>query len=133
MFKYLLLPFLFLTLVSSSSLAQSPVLKPKGKVAPVPDLVVRLSPARTYLTLNFKNLSTVKSFNYEVNYTGNNQSQGIFGQVSKVKTNLLMRQLFLGTCSKKVCISHKGVKKLTVTARFTQKNGKKTTRIVTLP
>lgn len=129
MYKFLLL-LAFILLNPAPSSAQT-VANAASKLAPAPQLTARLSPSKNYLSLNFRNLSSAKSFTYEVNYIGNAQEQGVFGQVSKVKSNLLMRHMFLGTCSKKVCISHKNVNNLTVTARFTLKNGKVITRILT--
>lgn len=116
--------FLFLVCFSPPLLAQS---------AASPNVSARLSPARTRLSLSFKNLRSVKSLTYEVKYTSNSREQGIFGQVGKVKSQLLLRQLFLGTCSRKVCTPHSQVKDLSVTVKYKLVSGKSVTRILTLP
>lgn len=77
----------------------------------------------------FGNLKGIKKITYVLTYIGNEVGQGIEGSFSPGKKTSFSRDLYLGTCSGKVCINHKNIKniQLEATARYT--NGKSSSKI----
>lgn len=81
---------------------------------------------RTY----FGNLKGVKNISYTLYYQGNGIGQGVEGVVKPGKKTSWSKDLFLGTCSAKVCIRHRNVKniQLEVITRLT--NGKSLKKLI---
>lgn len=61
-------------------------------------------------------------------YNGNGIGQGVMGNFAPGKKTSFSRDFFLGTCSAKVCVTHKNIKNivLEVVMKFT--NGRSTTK-----
>lgn len=85
--------------------------------------------AKNVVRAYFGNLKGIKKITYVLTYIGNGVGQGIEGSFSPGKKTSISKDLYLGTCSGKVCISHKNIKniQLEATARYT--NGKSSSKI----
>lgn len=85
--------------------------------------------AKNIVRVYFGNLKGVSKITYILTYQGNGVLQGIEGSISVGKKKSLSRDLYLGTCSGKVCIQHKNIKniQLEVTAKYS--NGKSSSKI----
>lgn len=80
----------------------------------------------------FGNMKRVSKVSYVLMYDGNGIGQGIEGSFTPGKKTSYSKDLFLGTCSRKVCIRHKNIKnmRLEVTTRSTTgKTSKKMIKI----
>lgn len=80
----------------------------------------------------FGNLKGVKSVSYTLYYNGNGIGQGVYGSFSPGKKTSWSKDLYLGTCSGRVCTMHRNVKniKLEVVARSA--NGKSSTKTISV-
>lgn len=103
--------------------------KPK-KAAPGPSISVgaTYNKIKNVVLANFGGLKGVSKVSYTLMYQGNGIGQGVMGSFSPGKKTSYATNLYLGTCSGKVCTKHKNVKniKLEVTTKFT--NGKSSTK-----
>ncbi|MBI4059145.1 hypothetical protein HY404_02810 [Candidatus Microgenomates bacterium] len=99
-----------------------PIQAAPKKVGKNPSAGITLSKNKLSVIINFANLTNVKSFKYTLTYDSTKGAQGVSGTV-KPKGATLARTLLLGTCSKKVCVYHKGVKNIKLNVDFTLKNG----------
>ncbi len=109
--------FLFLLWIPSSAIAASPS-------ASVQDLKAR-NLARVYLG----NLKGVKSVSYTLMYEGNGIGQGVEGSFKPGKKTSWSKDLFLGTCSAKVCIRHRNIKNIQLEVITKFSNGKSSTKV----
>ena len=84
---------------------------------------------RNLVRVFFGNLKGVKQITYVLTYIGNGINQGVEGSLIPGKKTSFSRDIYLGTCSGKVCINHKNIKniKLEATARYS--NGKSSSKI----
>jgi hypothetical protein len=75
---------------------------------------------KNVVRVNFSNLRSVKNISYMLTYTGSGVGQGVSGTLAPGKKVSLSRDLFLGTCSKNVCVKHTNAKniKLKVTINY---------------
>ena len=87
-----------------------------------PTFGATLAKNKRYITVNFSNLSKTKTIKYQLTYDSKKGPQGVSGTLSS-KTKSLSRQLTLGTCSKKVCVYHQGVKGIVLNVDYTLKSG----------
>lgn len=78
------------------------------------------------------NLGGVARVDYALMYQANGVGQGVQGGFAPSKKGVFAKDLYLGTCSAKVCTPHKNIKniKLQVTTKY--KNGKSATRTYTV-
>ncbi|MDP3941946.1 MAG: hypothetical protein Q8Q49_06590 [bacterium] len=80
---------------------------------------------------SFGNLKGVKNVSYTLYYQGNGIGQGVEGSFKPGKKKISWsKDLFLGTCSGKVCIRHRNIKniKLEVISKLT--NGKSVKKLI---
>jgi hypothetical protein len=71
----------------------------------------------------FSGTRDAKKISYTLSYEGNGIGQGVIGSFAPAKSNVVTKNLFLGTCSGKVCIKHKNIKNITLTVTITYSNG----------
>ncbi len=85
--------------------------------------------ARNVVRVYFGNIKGVSKVTYVLTYEGNGIGQGVEGSISVGKKKSFSKDIYLGTCSGKVCVQHKNIKniQLLVTTKFT--NGTSTTKI----
>lgn len=85
--------------------------------------------AKNVVRAFFGNIKGVSKVTYIFTYEGNGVRQGVEGGFSPGKKTSFSRELYLGTCSGKVCVQHKNIKnmQLVVTTKIT--NGKSYTKI----
>lgn len=120
-FAALLFTFLALTIFVPSTFAAKP------KVATVIVSAVRI-PVKNIVRVNFSNLRSTKSISYTLMYTGNGIGQGVTGSLNPGKKLSVSRDLFLGTCSKNVCIKHANVKNIKLQVTIYYVNGTSTSK-----
>lgn len=89
-------------------------------------LIKSRNSVRTY----FGNLKGVSKVSYTLYYNGNGIGQGVGGSFSPGKKKSWSKDLYLGTCSGRVCTMHRNVKniQLEVVTRLT--NGKSSTKVI---
>lgn len=105
--------FLFLTL-------NFPALALKKRVwtgvsvstASSPSASIRLTNWKQNVSITFANVKLCQSITYELTYLSNNLEQGVFGSVKPSEGNTVSRSLFMGTCSRKVCVAHRNITNL---------------------
>lgn len=76
------------------------------------------------VSIRFYNLNLCQSVSYEITYLSNNLEQGIFGSVKSSEGRSVSRSLFLGTCSKKVCVAHRNITNLYLEINYKLTSGK---------
>lgn len=81
---------------------------------------------RTY----FGNLKGVSKVSYTLYYNGNGIGQGVGGSFSPGKKTSWSKDLYLGTCSGKVCTMHRNVKNIQLEVVAKYANGKSATKVV---
>lgn len=97
----------------------------KSSISPSAKYIKTRNVVRTY----FGNIKGVSKVKYVLTYEGNGVGQGVEGSFSPGKKKSFSKDLFLGTCSGKVCIQHRNIKniKLQVITKFT--SGKSSTKV----
>lgn len=85
--------------------------------------------ARNVARVFFGNLKGASKVTYTLFYEGNGIGQGAVGSFSPGKKTSWSKDLYLGTCSGKVCISHKNIKNIQLEVIVKYKNGKSSTKI----
>lgn len=103
--------------------------KPKKTSGPTVSAGVQYIKAKNVARVFFANFKGVAKVTYVLMYQGNGIVQGIEGSVLPGKKKSISRDLYLGTCSGKVCVQHKNIKniQLEVTTKYT--NGKSSSKI----
>lgn len=87
----------------------------------MPWVTAKLTKWKQYVWLNLGGLAKVESVDYELTYSGNGLDQGVFGSI-KGGANT-SRELFMGTCSGKVCVGHKNISGLRLGLTYKMKDG----------
>jgi|SRR3989344_2106328 len=127
--KGILITFFIVVLFFTQVLKVSGATKPKtssmGSFSASGQYIKAKNAVRAY----FGNLKGIKKITYVLTYTGNGIGQGIEGSYSPGKKTSFSRDLYLGTCSGKVCISHKNVKNIKLEAIAKYTNGKSSSKI----
>lgn len=77
----------------------------------------------------FSGTKNAKKISYTLSYEGNGVGQGVVGSFAPGKKNAITKDLFLGTCSGKVCIKHKNIKNCQLSVTTTYTNGQSTTKV----
>ncbi|MFA6519005.1 MAG: hypothetical protein WCV93_05165 [Candidatus Shapirobacteria bacterium] len=117
---------LFVFAVSPVVAAKKRIFKPSSvsvSTSVTPSVSARLTGWKQYLSLSFRGVASTTGITYELTYAGNGTEQGVFGSIKPEEGNVT-RTLFLGTCSNKVCVSHKNVGNLRLTITYKLKSGK---------
>lgn len=119
---------LFITLLAFALLVivVNPVFAAK-KIAPVyvaPTFIKSTNNVRA----TFSGTKNAKKVSYTLSYEGNGVGQGVMGSFVPGKSNVVTKNLYLGTCSGKVCIKHKNIKNCQLSVTITYKNGQTTTK-----
>ena len=78
----------------------------------------------------FSNLKSISSVSYTLMYQANGVGQGAMGSFKPGKSKSVSRDIYLGTCSGRVCTPHRNIKnmQLQVIAKYT--NGKSSTKVI---
>lgn len=77
-----------------------------------PSAYIRLTNWKQNVSITFANVKLCQSITYELTYLSNNLEQGVFGSVKPTEGNTVSRSLFMGTCSRKVCVAHRNITNL---------------------
>jgi len=77
---------------------------------------------KQYLRLSFRGVAQTNGISYELIFNGNDNEQGIFGEVKATEGNST-RSLFLGTCSHGACTAYRNINNLRLTITFKLKTG----------
>src|SRR3989338_842707 len=96
----ILMSFLFLQFAPTHVLAASPSASAK--------YIKNKNVVRAY----FGNLKGVKNVSYTLYYQGNGIGQGVEGSFKPGKKKSWSKDLYLGTCSARVCTKHKNIKNI---------------------
>lgn len=117
---------LFFSLVSPVAAAKKPI-----KKAVVPGVSVSASyiKAKNVVRASFGGLKGVRSVSYTLFYQANGVGQGVVGTLSPGKKTSLVKDMYLGTCSGRVCTKHKNIKNLQIEVKTKFTNGKSSTKI----
>lgn len=94
----------------------------EAKASAKPTLGASIAKNKRYISVSFGNLSNTKRIKYQLTYGSTKGPQGVSGTLSP-SSKSLSRQLTLGTCSKKVCVYHQGVKGMILNVDYTLKSG----------
>lgn len=125
--KWILLCFFILSIFFTLHFPTSAVAKSQNSAFSASGQYIKYKNiVRTY----FGNLKGISKVSYTLMYQENGVGQGVSGSFSPGKKTSFSKDLFLGTCSGKVCISHRNIKnvKLEVTSKYT--NGKYSTKTI---
>ena len=77
------------------------------------------------MTVNFFNLSQVKSLEYVLTYESNGNEQGVTGSIDTTSGSSLSRELVFGTASSGVYTYHSNIKNMKLEVNVVLKSGKK--------
>ncbi|MBI2443573.1 MAG: hypothetical protein HYV40_06760 [Candidatus Levybacteria bacterium] len=97
-----------------------------GSVSTSAQLIKKRNAVRTY----FGNLKGVKSVSYTLFYQANGVGQGVEGTFSPGKKKSWSKDLYLGTCSGKVCVAHRNIKNIQMEVKTKFTNGKTSTKLI---
>lgn len=78
----------------------------------------------------FGNMKNVSKVTYTLMYEGNGIGQGVVGSFAPGKKASLSKNLFLGTCSGRVCVRHKNIKNIQLEVVTKYKNGKNVKKLL---
>lgn len=115
--------FFFLLFISVIS---SPVSAKTASVAVNGQYIKRINVVRAY----FGGLKGVKRVNYTLMYEVGGVGQGVIGGFSPGKKTAISKDIYLGTCSGRVCTPHWNVKNIRLEAAVQYTNGKSSTKTV---
>lgn len=115
--------FLFFFFTPSVSLVSA---KSVSVIAISGQYIKRVNSVRAY----FGNLKGVKTISYTLMYEGNGVGQGVMGTVSPGKKTAVSKDIYLGTCSARVCTPQRNIKniQLEIVANYT--TGKSTAKTI---
>lgn len=127
--KWILVPLFIVTFFFVQNFPVVAGTKPKGTST------LSISPSAQYIKAKnvvrafFGNIKGVTKVTYTLMYEGSGVGQGVEGSFSPGKKTSKSLDIYLGTCSGKVCIQHKKIKniQLQVTTKFI--NGKSSSKI----
>lgn len=102
---------IFLNAYAYSFAGEVPKTAPKSPGSEV-GVSTKFSKDKQTLIVTFSNLKKIKTLNYTLNYEASGISEGVVGNIKPTKNNSLTRNIYLGTCSGKVCKPHKKIKNL---------------------
>lgn len=94
--------------------AKAPVTAPKLNPKFDADYI---SPKNVVLAY-FTNVKGLKNVSYTLTYKSNNVAQGVSGDFAPTST-VVKKEIFLGTCSRNVCVPHKKIKNIKLMVTFT--------------
>lgn len=86
--------------------------------------------ARNVVRTYFGGLKGVSKVTYTLYYNGNGIGQGVYGSFSPGKKTSWSKDLYLGTCSGKVCTMHRNVKNIQLEVVTKLKSGKSSTKVI---
>lgn len=89
----------------------------------VPSISARWTKWKQYLAINFGGLGKVEKLDYELTYSGNGTEKGVFGSMTADKASMA-REVFLGTCSRNVCVAHQNIGNVRLVITYKMKDGK---------
>jgi hypothetical protein len=78
----------------------------------------------------FGNLKGVKSVSYTIMYEGNGIGQGAMGNFAPGKKTAVSKNIYLGTCSGRVCTPHRNIKNIQLEAVMKYINGKSSSKTI---
>ena len=84
--------------------------------------------SKNSVRVTFSGLKNVSKVTYTLSYNGNGVGQGVVGSFTPSNKNVITRDMYLGTCSGKVCIKHKNIKNIQIQVTTTYKNKSQTTK-----
>lgn len=115
--------FLLTTLVTLSlSLTLSTPVEAKHLSKKSPTYSASMAKNKRSVSASFSNLGNVKTISYQLTYDSSKGPQGAGGSIKSTGRNV-SRSITLGTCSKKVCTYHTGVKNTKLSVDFVLKSG----------
>ena len=128
--KGILIIFFIVVLFFSQSFMVDAAAKPKtiSSVGSISTSVQYIK-AKNVVRAFFGNLKGAKQVNYVLTYTGNGIGQGIEGSFLPGKKASFSRDLYLRTCSGKVCISHKNIKNIQLEVMTKYTNSKSSSKV----
>lgn len=121
----------FSVLFSGALSSQALAAKPKmNKSLNIPTTVVAryIRPKNSVFLLIAAPVGITK-VNYTLMYKANGVGQGVQGSFVPGKKGSFTKDIFLGTCSGKVCVKHKDIKDIQIEVVTKYKNGKTTTKV----
>jgi hypothetical protein len=99
-----------------------------SSVGSSPYASIRLTNWKQNVAVTFSNVKLCQSITYELTYLSNNLEQGVFGSVKPTEGNVVSRSLFMGTCSRKVCVAHKNITNLRLEIVYKLTSGQSITK-----
>jgi hypothetical protein len=112
--------------VHTSFISSAAPKKSTGAMTSSAQLLKARNSVRTY----FGNLKGVSKVSYTLYYNGNGIGQGVYGSFVPGKKTSWSKDLYLGTCSGKVCTMHRNVKNIQLEVVSKYKNGTSSTRVL---
>lgn len=88
--------------------------------------IKRINVVRAY----FGGLRGVKIVNYTLMYESNGVGQGVMGSFAPGKKTAVSKDIYLGTCSGKVCTPHWNIKNIQLEVTILYTNGKTSSKTI---
>lgn len=127
--KWILIPLFIVTFFFVQNFPAAAVAKPKVTSIPSISPSAQYIKAKNVVRASFGNLKGVAKVSYTLTYQASGVGQGVLGSFSPGKKTSIFKDLYLGTCSGRVCVAHRNIKniQLEVTTKFS--NGKSSSKI----
>ena len=116
--------FLFFLPFPSLAASKHPITVPSVSVS------AQYIKVKNVVRIYFGSFKGVKSISYTLMYDASGVGQGVMGDIVIGKKTPLSKDIYLGTCSGKVCVPHRNIKniQLEVVTKYT--NGKSSSKTI---
>lgn len=127
--KWILIPFFIVIFFLVQNFPAAVAAKPKVVLTPSISPSVKYIKAKNVVRAVFGNIKGVSKVSYTLTYQASGVGQGVLGSFSPGKNTSISKDIYLGTCSGKVCVSHKNIKGIQLEVKTKYTNGKSSSKI----
>ena len=103
--------------------------KPKKTLSPSIAVSAQQIKAKNAVRVSFGNLKGVSKVSYTLLYEASGVGQGVVGSFLPGKKTSISQDIYLGTCSGRVCVPHRNIKGIQLEVKTKYTNGKSSSKI----
>ena len=130
--KWILIPLFIIISFQTLDYRAEAATKSTKAVVPSISISAQYIKTKNIVRIYFGSISGVSKIAYTLTYQGNGIGQGVIGSFAPGKQTSASKDIYLGTCSGKVCTPQRNIKniQLEATTKFT--NGKSSSKAYTV-